>query len=111
MDREKTPHRRFRLGTRLLALSRSGVRRDTISPVVFVLPGSIGSRQAEFPKGARTVSQLVVDPLQPLSPSSLQKLPEEAHCCARVPVARDGNIQDIAVLVRRLRASSVPRRS
>ena len=59
MDRENTLHLRCRLETTHLAFSLPCVLPGCLSPVVFELPGSISSRQAEFPAGRQVASQLI----------------------------------------------------
>ena len=101
MDLEETLYLCCRLGTTHLAFSLPGVLVGHLSPVVFVLPGSMSSRQAEFPAGGPFASQLVGDQLPRRSPLPLQELAEKSLSGSRVPAARNQNIQDVAVLVHR----------
>ena len=61
MGRENTLHLRCRLETTHLAFSLPCVLAGYLNPVAFELPGSISSRQAEFPAGRRVASQLIAD--------------------------------------------------
>lgn len=70
-------------------------------PIVVVLSGSVGSRQAQLSTGGPVGSQVVGDQLGCRPALHLHQLAEEAPYCSRVSAERDENIQHVSTWVNR----------
>ena len=101
VDTEKALELWHRLESTHLAFLLPGVLVGDFSSVVFVLAGSMGDGWEDLSVGGRIASKLVGNELPGWPPLTFQNLAKEALGGFLVSMARDQDIEDIAILIHR----------